>query len=88
MDESCPPSHQEATRDYYNHFGAKVELVMQNIGHTMPSLYHTVPDYPTDYDTVGAMMTHLLTNLKVNAVQSVAPGDTDWASKGVLKPFF
>jgi len=54
----------------------------------MPSPYHSVEEYPRDYDTVGVMMTHLLTNLKTNSVSEVKPGDTDWASKGVLKQFY
>ena len=63
-------------------------MVTKDLGHTMPSPYHTVDGYPKDYNTVDVMMKHLLTNLKTNPVESVAPGDTDWASKGVLKQFF
>lgn len=87
-DEASPPSHQEATKEYYEYFGGKVEMVTRDIGHSMASPFHTNDAYPKDYDTVGAMMTHLLTNLKENPVSSVAPGDTDWMSKGVLKQFF
>lgn len=63
--EITPPPHQEAQRDYYDHFGGNVKYVSYPIGHSVPSVFAgdhwSVED--TSFDTTGDMFEFIYTNL-------------------------
>ena len=97
LDPIYGPHHQEAQRQYYDHFGANVEFVQLDVGHAVPATYPSSSHWfynPTGvaYDLSGNMLRHLITNVEGSGssgtIREWVAADPDWRSKGVLKKFY
>lgn len=92
-DEDYPMSYQIAQKDYYDYFGANVMYELKEVKHEFPSIYSPnefLNPSKFDYDLVGNFLKHLLTNLETGAIaeDEWKVGDTEWASKGVMRKFY
>ena len=77
-----------AQKEYYEHFGATVSLVVYDTEHKVATVFAEGDDFlNTGYDTVGVMLEYLLTNLQTNPISSLNAADANYNDNGVLRRF-
>ena len=100
MDQTVDKAKQESYRDFYTYFGSNIEFIEDpDVTHFVPSLFHSKEQKwryswsncknpeECNYDTFGAMFSHVLTNLQEGSIFELNPFSEDWRSLGVYRRF-
>lgn len=87
-DPLAKPVNQVAQKEYYENYGANVNLVVYDTEHKVPTIFAEGDDFlNTGYDTVGVMLEYLLTNLQTDPISSLNAADANYKDNGVLRRF-
>jgi len=87
-DPLAQPVNQVAQKEYYENFGASVNLVVYDTEHKVPTIFAEGDDFlNTGYDTMGVMLDYLLKNLQTDPISSLNSADLNYKDNGVLRRF-